>query len=177
MCILTSYRPSTERSWWATGSPTIGIALNSPALPIRVLNNAWLTWTNCRTISIVKAMLTRATYGAVGIEHHAGFTASSDSLHVHHLLDIGSRNRYDFPQTSEDLGERSLTDDHQCTMDLVDVLCRRLKGLRFLGEHMNGLYSLSRSRHGELGNVERQRVWFCKSKPVLKIVTEGGSRV
>ena len=59
----------------------------------------------------MKAMLTRVTYIAVGIEDRAGFTACRNRLHVHHLLDISIRNGYDFPQTSKDLGERSLTDD------------------------------------------------------------------
>lgn len=153
---LTSTTFSSCLRTAATGSPMKGTVVKRPALPIRMFRRTW--WTRTNWIFLLVLFITRGdcTHLTECVEDGVGIRASLDRLRAIHLSDGSSDSGDDVGKTSNDLGEWSLADNDERSVDDGDGLSRGLESLALGGEHLDVADGLGGSDSRRDGSSESQ---------------------
>src|SRR5689334_6688804 len=100
-----------------------GTELNSPAFPIRMLRRAWWTRTNLKEALVFdNPQAMGISYLAECVKDLTAGLSCGNRLHALHLADSSNGRGHDVGETSDDLRERSLSDDDQRSVDNGDAL-------------------------------------------------------
>lgn len=143
-----------------------GTVVKRPALPMRIFRRTWWTRTNLLLISMgVHKKMIGETHFTECVEDGISLSTCWDWRTTIHLHNSSSTSLNDIREASDDLGEWTLADDDERTVDDGDGLSRCLEGLALCGEHLDVVDHLSGSDSCSDGS--------CKGQSGSKEVSDG----